>query len=783
MQYLAHLFVENDGPEIEQTLLQHNISTAEIAESVLLPAGMSAAAYLAGFLHDIGKYTAAYQEYLVKSARGDPDAPPKGSICHTFAAVRYILQRWHSPPQDMYHRLTAELLAYAAGAHHGSFDLAKDDGPPGFQHRLTDESFCYQEVLTGFRQEIPEVDVDALFAKACVEIKSVFDCIFNAHPKQLADLLMGLGLTARLLQSAVMEGDRRDTRAFKRRKPPDKVIRPDWEGALRNLEDRLGSYPRDTPVNRIRAEISDRCAEAAQQPGGIIRLTVPTGGGKTLSSLRYALTHAARYNKRRIFYVMPLLAIIEQNAEAIRNTIGDVIPVLEHHSNVVQTDMTYDELDEHELLCESWQAPIIVTTLVQFLQTLFSGRTTCIRRMQALCGSIIILDEVQTVPVNMLSLFNSAIQFLAEVCRATVILCSATQPCLETIEHPLPETREMIDEDLTQRPELKRTAIRYLGEMSREQLADWSVHKLEQVDSLLIICNTRRDARAMYRLLNEACCPVIHISAGMCHAHRSDVMERITSLKPGEKLICVSTQVMEAGVDVSFDCVVRVAAGVDSVVQAAGRCNRHGEYGDVRDVYIVRLHGEKLGSLEIIKDSIAALTELLEEYRLDPDRFDNDLASASAVAEYYRVLYRELKDKETEYCLKHVPDSLYGLLSQNDRYTTKDGYIMHQAFKLAGSLFTVFDTDTVSVVVPYGDGEVLIDKLCALGPYYDQDEAVALLERAKPYTVNLYRTAFNKLMEKGAIRTAKAVMVHCLMMPFYDDTGVVDQVDDRFLEG
>lgn len=782
-QYLAHILCLTDGTEIEQMLTQHNQSAEETTGDALQPAGLGAAGRLAGLLHDMGKYTAAYQQYLRKSARGDPDAPPKGLINHTFAAVRFILERWHKKDRNVHQRLTAELLAYAAGAHHGSFDLVREGGPPGFQHRLADESIGYAQAAAGLLGDISEETLDALFEKACNEVSGIAKAIIRAHPGQQKDIMMGIGFLARLLQSAVMEGDRQDTRAFMAQKAIYKQERPDWETALRNLEKKLGSYPVHTPVNRIRAEISDRCAKAAKQPGGIIRLTVPTGGGKTLSSLRYALTHAIEYGKRRMIYVMPLLAIIEQNAEEIRKAIGGAIPVTEHHSNAVPNDMTHDELDELELLCESWQAPIIVTTLVQFLQTLFSGKTTCIRRMQALCGSIIVIDEVQTVPVNMLSLFNSAVQFLCDVCGATVILCSATQPCLEALPHPLQGVREMIEEDLTQRPELKRTAIQYLGEMSHEQLGDWSVRQMEQVDSLLIICNTRRDARKLYRLMEQSGCPAIHISAAMCHAHRHEVMRRIADLQPGQKLVCVSTQVMEAGVDVSFDCVVRVAAGLDEVVQSAGRCNRHGTQGKLRTVYIVRLHGEKLVHLDVIKDGVAALTKLLEAYRLDPDGFDNDLASAAAVAAYYRMLYEELKDNKTEYCVKHVPDSLYGLLSVNAMLAADDGYAMHQAFKLAGSLFTVFDTDTVSVVVPYGEGAALIEELCALGTYYDRDYAAALLERAKPFTVNLYRTEFDKLLQMGAVQTSKAIQVYCLAAPFYDETGVVSQSNNLFLEG
>lgn len=194
------------------------------------------------------------------------------------------------------------------------------------------------------------------------------------------------------------------------------------------METKLDQFPQDSPIDRARRAISDQCRQAAQQPGGVFRLNVPTGGGKTLSSLRFALAHARRHRKQRIIFTSPLLSILEQNAAVIRAYIQDDSLILEHHSNLVRTAEDGQKLDERELLTETWESPIILTTLVQLLNTLFSGKTTAIRRFHSLCGSVIVIDEVQTVPSKMLSLFSLAVNFLAEICGATVVLCPPPSP-------------------------------------------------------------------------------------------------------------------------------------------------------------------------------------------------------------------------------------------------------------------------------------------------------------------------------------------------------------------
>lgn len=334
-----------------------------------------------------------------------------------------------------------------------------------------------------------------------------------------------------------------------------------WQPYLERVEEKLARFPQDTPIKKARGEISVRCRAFSEKPGGIYRLNVPTGAGKTLSSLRYALAHAQKWGKRRIIFTSPLLSILEQNAQVLREYLDDDRIILEHHSNVLHTQDS-DNLDLRELAVESWNAPVIITTLVQLLNTLFEGRTTAIRRFQGLCNSIIVIDEVQTVPSRMLSLFDLAVDFLANICGASVLLCSATQPCLEKAVHPLRTCQgDIIPYDPALWEPFHRTVITNAGGQTLEQIGAFALDLLAEVKSLLIVCNTKDEAAYLFGQLKEhaqACC---HLSASMCIAHRRAALSGLEqALAEGRKCLCVATQVIEAGVDISFERVIRLSA-------------------------------------------------------------------------------------------------------------------------------------------------------------------------------------------------------------------------------
>ena len=736
---LAHKRVALDGTLLEQTLEAHCRNAAAHAAAALEGTGLEDAGFLAGLMHDLGKGTEQFQRYL------DGEGA-RGSVIHSFQGCRWVLERYHGA-QDDHQRLAAEIVAYAVAAHHGLMDCVDDAHRSGFRQRVDRQNIGFEEAAERFLAECAGTEeLDGRFRAACAGVKAVVDRLGGMFEDD-GEFYFCIGMLARLVLSAVIEGDRRDTAEFMRDAQPPAWpddMRPIWRERLAHLEGKLAGLAADTPVNAARRAISEQCRAFAERPGGIYRLNVPTGGGKTLSSLRYALAHAAKWNKRRIVFTSPLLSILEQNADVIRKYVGDDSIILEHHSNLVQTEQDADALDERELLIESWRAPVIVTTLVQLLNTLFDGRTTAVRRFQGLVNSVIVIDEVQTVPTHMLTLFNLSMRFLAEVCGATVVLCSATQPCLERAAHPLGIALEQIvphDEALW-RP-FKRTSIVTMGRCRLEEIPGRVRGIMASTRSLLVVCNKKNEARMVYEQLRGEGWRCFHLSASMCVQHRRDTLDALKrALADGEKTLCVSTQVIEAGVDISFGRVMRLAAGMDSVVQAAGRCNRSGEESEPQPVYLVDCADENLSRLREIQRAKTATTALLESYAAQPERYGGDLASDAAIAFYYRALYRAMDEGAQDFPLGGGR-SLYDLLSMNEKYADdrcaeREDWLLLQAFREAGQKFRVFDNDSTDVIVPYGEGKAIIEALRSGRAMRDVEYRAELVEKAKPYTVALY---------------------------------------------
>lgn len=759
---LAHIRKDLSGQPIAvQTVSQHCHSTAKYAAQALKPVHLSACGYLAGLVHDAGKCTASFQNYLVNRIG------QKGSVNHTFAGVHLLLERYFSADAGEFSSVASELLALASGGHHGLFDCVDERQKNGFQHRLTKADIGYEEAKDAFFHlcASPE-ELDHWFHIALEELTPVLEHICSMTGDEASDerydqeTTFYSGLLSRLLLSAVIEGDRRDTAEFMNStqfpaKRSGEELEALWSTHLHQMEEKLSQFPQNSPIGQARRDISDQCRQAAEQPCGVFRLNVPTGGGKTLSGLRFALAHARRHRKQRIIFTSPLLSILEQNAAVIRDYIQDDSLILEHHSNLVRTEENSQQLDEQELLAETWASPIIITTLVQLLNVLFSGKTTAIRRFHALCGSVIVIDEVQTVPSKMLSLFSLAVNFLSEICGATIVLCSATQPCTEQIEHPI---HSPIPDIVPYHPALwevfRRTDIQSIGAMSLEQISDFALKTLDSVDSLLIVCNKKSQAEHLYSLLKGGDFALFSLSAAMCVAHRRDTLDKLQKAlrQSGPKTVCVSTQVIEAGVDISFACVIRLSAGMDSVVQAAGRCNRSGEAGPgvLAPVYLVRCQNESLAKLPDIQRGQSATQELITEFAARPELYHSTLDSDQAIGYYYRALYRREPKGHHDYCIKDRP-SLFSLLSLNGYCTQDPPYYFRQAFRLAGSLFQVFEENTTDVIVPYGQGEQLIQELC--GERAGQDPAYlrSLLDAAKPYTVSLYQYQIDCLNQERSL--------------------------------
>lgn len=775
-EFIAHVRKEKDG-NIIQTVSEHCKNTAAYCRDTAKVLGIGSLGYYAGILHDAGKLSDEFQEYIIR-AEIDGKEVHRGSVNHTFAAVAYTLKKFHTG--KVYEKLTAELAAWAMGSHHGIFDINDLNKKNGFSHRLdyAQENASYQLSMQRFFEScISEEELCSIFSEACREVEGFHGRIFSFCKESLSDTAQNrkvsysffLGMAARILLSALIDADRSDTCEFmnkekSRRRAWDRGF---WREQLNYLERWLGKFPCDTEIDKMRKDISDQAsAFAANMPdGGIFRLNVPTGAGKTLTSYRAALSAAIKGKVSRIIYVLPLLSIIDQNAKVIKQYSYDAGFVTEHHSNVVKEKMTKGELDQYELVCENWDNAVIVTTLVQFLNTLFSGKTQAIRRMHALAGSVIIIDEVQTVPLKMLYMFHNALNFLAYFCGCKIILCSATQPCFEKTEYMLKysENCDMVKPNRRIQQVFQRTKILDKTDipMSIGQLCDFSMELMKSSENLLIICNTKNSAESLFKeivMMSAGEYKVFCLTANMCMKHRQTILRMINYfLGRHVKMVCVATQLVEAGVDVSFETLIRVRAGLDNLAQAAGRCNRSFDYGHICNVYMVRLVDEKLSYLKDIQNAQNSTMDFLYQYHKKPEDFDNDMLGEKSVQAYYSLLFgsTDVRRNFSYPVKKPQQTNLLNLLTLNAGFSDSDReYFLRQAFKTAGGIFEVFDSESFDVIVPYNrEARRLIADICSEKAKYDTAFLHSIVQRAKPYIVSLWKYQVDRLVQDGMLQS------------------------------
>ncbi len=803
--YYAHIRNDKIGKKVYQTVEEHCKNTAVYTSEKIKDVGLKNIGYLAGLLHDMGKYTRIFQKYLIDATEGKP--VKRGSVNHTFASVKYILEELKVTEEieEAYIVMTQDILAYASGAHHGQFDCIDENGNSGFGHRKEKTGIGYEEAVENyFYNCVHRKEIDKYFTYACKEIIEVYqkelELIKESSNQDHArdEISFYIGATARLLQSSLIDADRQDTSEFMQniKYIIDKNdLIEIWKKELQYAENKIKDFNNNSRINQSRNWISDQCKLCAIEAPGLFRLNVPTGAGKTLSSLRFALTHAIKWKKKKIIFTSPLLSILEQNAQVIHEFIENQDIILEHHSNVVQPIEDADELNLNELMVENWNAPIIITTLVQMLNTMFDGATSSIRRFHALCNAVIVIDEVQSVPNHLLTMFNLMVSFLCQICGSTIVLCSATQPYLHGAEYPVHvKSRDMVPYNKSIWSTFHRTDIINGGNCRFDELEKKIKELLGEAHSLLIICNKKNESERLYRYLSgEYTC--YHLSASMCMEHRKSVLEEIKQAikKEREKpILCISTQVIEAGVDISFECVIRLLAGMDSVVQAAGRCNRNGEREKPAPVYILNCTDENLAKLADINRAKAASVELLYEYSKAPECFNNDLTSEKAIEKYYKFLYTSMPLHYQDEPIKGKNYTVFSLLAYNQELLTCSEVVdhyMNQAFRLAKRNFKIFDNDTLDVIVPYGKGKEIISNLCSIDNVF---EAKYLIKQARGYIVTLYPYQKRYLDNIGAIipisffnhQDKCGMDIWMLRSEYYDlNTGVtIDGQESEYLE-
>lgn len=744
---IAHIRQSDQTP---QTVIQHNINVAEIAARIADPMGLYNTLFLTGLFHDLGKNTEEFKEYIQK-ASADPKSVVRGSVNHTSAGGKYIHDTYFS--NGFIQKLTAQIIATAIISHHGLTDMLDLEGNDKYTARIhPQKEIQYEEAIEKSKYIFEQYDINDYFQKSVQEIRILFQEL-KAIAEEMDNAESIHFLTAcleRLVQSILVDADWTDTTEFmegiKLSVLSGEKRELLWKDFQQRLNEKLAAFTKTDKISELRKGLSQECYDFARYPTGIYCLPIPTGGGKTYCSLRYALEHAIQTKKERILYIAPYLSILEQNAEDIQNVLQADEYIIEHHSNVVIEDS--DDYEKQKLTA-NWVQPMVLTTFVAFLNACFNGKMQDVRRMHQLTNAVIIIDEIQSIPVKCIHMFNTMMNFLSRCMGSTIILCSATQPLLgeEVKKELLYSVPSNMIKNVNQAIlDFKRVEIQPClkpGGYDYEELADFILERFEK--NMLVILNTKSAVDKLYQIIKKRQmdgAKIFQLTTYKCAQHRSDEIKKLKKIIKKEKVLCISTQLIEAGVDISFQKVVRAIAGLDSILQAAGRCNRNGE-DDKGWVYIVNIQGEKLSFLKDIDAAQGVMYDLLAEWKHDPKILGNDLQMKEAIDRYYK-LYFFGRQNEMDYDVKGIKGNLYDLLSRNQKsmqthlgkFGNQFPYPLAQAFKEAGRQFEVIDNqEMVSLIVPYNEGRTSISILKNSNNFNEIKQELRKLQR---YTVNLF---------------------------------------------
>lgn len=704
---LAHVRPLPDGKWEKHYLDEHLRQVAKLAGMFAEHFGSEGWANLAGLWHDLGKYSPRFQTRIKRKSGYDPEAHIEGGEGrpnHATAGALHACEHLGAK---------GRLLAYLIAGHHAGLPdwSSSEAGAAALSERLKSKEYL---------EEIP-------FAEIPTSISAPDDVQFS-KPRGGAD---GLHLWLRMLFSCLVDADFLDTEAFM---DGDKAAARNGYRELPGLLHDFDLFMANksataeaTSVNIIRADILRQCRDKAQLAPGLFSLTVPTGGGKTLSGMAFALRHAVQHNKQRIIYVIPYTSIIEQTAGIFREIFGD--NVVEHHAN-----LDPDKEDARSRLAtENWDAPIIVTTNVQFFESLFAARTSRCRKLHNIVNSVVVLDEAQLLPPEFLQPIADVMNQLAAHYGVTFVLSTATQPALGSFQpfggklfRGLDNVCEIMDDPDALYQQLKRVEVSVPDDLQTPR--DWEsvATELLQHPSVLCIVSRRDDARELHRLMTakEEGKSTLHLSALMCGEHRSRIIRYIKwRLKKNKPLRVISTQLVEAGVDVDFPVVYRALAGLDSIAQAAGRCNREGKQNGLgRVVVFVPPKPAPIGLLRYAEDTSRSLL------------FGNksDVLARDLARQFFEHLYVRAPSLD-----KH---GIHELLTQDARECEIQLRTVAEKFRL------IDDSAYQTILVRYGDNDVLLGKLEKDGPQR------WLMRKLQRYSVNLPKRLFAQLEKQGDVR-------------------------------
>jgi len=752
VQYYAHSTNSLDKSDW-QSLEDHLLEVAQLSSKFAKIYGVEKCGWVAGLLHDLGKYTKEFQNYLERSQRGE--RAKRGEVVHALQGAKYVEEK-------ITDNVTSDIIGNVIASHHGGLFDTITDGERTLSAKTdkNEDVLHYAEAIREFSPGIDEAKLKEEILNFCR----------ISQQRELSRPFM-LQLLTKTIYSCVVDADRCNTA---RLEIGNEL--PDWGFLIQQLEVYLEKLPQNkkTDIDNIRMKISEQCKQGGSREQGIFTLSVPTGGGKTLSSLRFALENAKTHKLKRIIYVIPYLSILDQTAEKFHEVFsdngGDLI--LEHHSNFELPEED-DEEKEYRLLTSRWDSPIILTTMVQFLETIYSNKASKLRKFHNMSEAVLIFDEIQALPIKCTHLFNDAVNYLQTFGKSTILLCTATQPHLHKTERPV-LLSDKLDIVRFTPDELKIFERVYIEDrtclaMNYREIAELVKTQIGQKKSTLVILNTKSDAAKVYKQCEQIECEKVFLTTDLCPAHRLDILERVRkNLGSDTKqvILCVSTQLIEAGVDVSFDCVIRAQAGMDSIIQAAGRCNRNKDELTPQPVFVVDVKDEKLSQLPEIRDGKNITARVFREKQ------SNNLLDDEVINLFYQYYFYDQKGK-MDFNIKNTT-TVYSLLNDNPlgtvAYKNRNNmkyFGLPTAFRTAAEEFSVIDGAQIGIVVHYGNSQELVNDFERTN---ELKEKIRILKKLQKYTVSVYLNKLQSIIEAHTIRLVDNSFYFLNNEKYYDST-------------
>jgi CRISPR-associated endonuclease/helicase Cas3 len=705
MEYIAHVRELENGQWDTQFLEAHLQETAELAAAFAAEFSSREWGYALGMTHDGGKATSEWQNYLKNKSGYNEEASSEapGRVEHSGPSAKLV--------EEVFGKKIGRPLSYCIAGHHAG--LSDWIGSPA---------------ALAFRLQNSSTN------KICENTKASLPSLCPKNPPwKFCNTGLDISLWIRMLFSCLVDADRLNTEKFMNAEQSEE--RKGYS-TLAELQNRFNDYMEtktqkpqgffDENVYNARQQVLEDCRRAAEKRSGFFSLTVPTGGGKTLSSMAFAIEHAKQHGKKRIIYVIPYTSIIEQNANVFREIFGED-EIVEHHSNLDDDETTV----RARLAAENWDAPVIVTTSVQFFESLFAAKTSRCRKLHNIVNCVVVLDEAQLVPTDYLEPILEAMRLLTEHYRVSFVICTATQPVFEKQKKfpdfsGLPEgsIEEIIQDVSGLYKSLERVKVETPQDLSVS--VEWKelAEELSRYDQLLCVVSDRKSCRELYALMPKG---TYHLSALMCAQHRSDVIAEIKEkLGKRENVRVISTQLVEAGVDMDFPVVYRALAGLDSIAQAAGRCNREGK---------LNMRGE-LGKVVVFKAPRKAPAGILRKASDIAERMISrgikNLIDKSVFPSYFSELYWKVNSLDSKGIMKllkpEFPD--FGI-----------------QFRTAADNFKIInDANQRSIMVPYGEGKKWIELL-----NNSKIPTGKVLRKLQRYTINIYKDQFSCMQKRNSL--------------------------------